>query len=186
MPAKITLGIVSQIAGGKTIVTEYLEQKYNARTFRFSDMLRDVLKRMRLAENRANMQTLSTVLRQNFGQDIMSRVIAADVLAADDDLIVTEGIRRPSDALELKKLPDFYIIAIQSDMRTRFERLASRHDNPDDQTTTWADFQAQAKEEAELRIEAIAREANFVIENNGTLAELHSQVDEVMDKLLNG
>lgn len=180
---KIILGIVGENASGKTTVTEYLHKKYGAASFRFSDSLTDILKRLYLENTRANLQTLSTILRQNFSEDILSRVIAEDVKNSTARFIITEGVRRPSDVSRLKNIPGFYLIALTADERVRFERLLKRGEKPDDGAKTWEEFQAEGKQEPEQKIKEVALNADFQIDNNGTLDQLHSQLDAVIAKL---
>ena len=115
---KLILGITGEMAAGKTTITEYIKERHGGVSFRFSTMLRDVLKRMHLEINRENLQELSTILRKQFGDDLMSKIIAQDVAAASDNIIIVEGIRRPSDVAYLRDLPGFHLIAIDADLRT--------------------------------------------------------------------
>jgi len=181
---KTTIGIVGEIGAGKTIITDYLKRKHGAVSFRFSDMLRDILKRLYLPINRPNFQLLSRILRENFGQDLMSKVIADDVNAASHKLIITDGIRRIADTPYLKKLPNFYIMAVTADPHVRFERLNQRKDNADDQSKTWEQFQKEAQAETEVTIREIAAQADFTIDNSGTLKELYSEIDKIMRKII--
>ncbi len=181
--SKIVLGLVAEMAGGKTTVTNYLKEKYGAKSFRFSDMLRDILLRLHLENSRQNLQTISTVLRQSFGDDLMSKVIALDVKESTEPFIITEGVRRPSDVTYLKEIPGFHLIAIKADERTRFERIIKRSENPDDQNKTWEEFQKEGQQEAEQKIKEIAALADAVVDNNGGLEELYKQVDEIVNKL---
>jgi len=180
--AKLIIGIIGENAAGKTTATEYLKKKFNAVTFRFSDMLGDILKRMYVETSRANFQLLSTVLRQNFGEDIMSKVIAQDAKNATSDIIITEGVRRPSDVPYLKELSNFILIYIQADERVRFSRLATRGEKVDDATKTWKEFQAEGLQESEQQILAIAKTANYVVDNNGELENTYRQLDEIVAK----
>lgn len=180
---KIILGLVGEMAAGKTTVTDYLKEKHGAVSFRFSDMLRDILDRMHIEKTRENLQTLSTSLRQNYGDDIMSKVIMLDAKDATNDFIITEGIRRPSDITYLKELDGFHLVAIRADERTRFERITARSENPDDQTKTWEEFQKQGLQESEQKIKDIAAEADNTIDNNGSPEDLYRQVDDILKKL---
>lgn len=182
--AKLIIGIVGENAAGKTTATEYLKKKFNAVTFRFSDMLYDILKRMYIEPNRGNLQTISTILRQNFGDDIMSKVIAQDAKNSTSDIIITEGVRRPSDVPYLKELSNFILIYIKADEKIRFSRLANRGEKPDDATKTWKEFEEEGKQEAEQKILEIAATANFTIDNNGIIEETYQQLDEVVAKHL--
>ncbi|MFH1790229.1 MAG: AAA family ATPase [bacterium] len=180
---KIIIGIVGRIASGKTTVTDYLISKHSAVSFRFSDMLRDVLKRMRLPENRANLQTISSALRQNFGDDIMSKVLAEDVKNSSSRLIITEGVRRPSDIKNLKNLDNFHIVSISADQQTRYDRLTGRKENTDDKDKSWQQFLEQDEKEPEKKIDEIALLADYTIDNNKSMPELFRQVDDIIDKV---
>lgn len=182
---KVIFGIAGEIGSGKTSIAKYLQKKYQAKLFSFSGMLRDILHRLYLEETRSNIQTLSTILRQSFSEDIMSKVIAKDIELAPAKLIVAEAIRRPSDIVYLKQLPRFFVIAVRADVSKRFERLTARSENADDQTKTWKEFQKEAEQESEQKIQEIAKQADFTIDNNGSLEELHQQVDMIMQKILN-
>lgn len=183
MNKKIILGLIGEMSAGKSTVTGYLKEKYGAVSFRFSDMLRDVLTRVHLETTRENMQTLSTILRKNFGEDLMSKVIAIDVGVANADFIITEGVRRPTDITYLRQVPGFHLVALSAAPRTRFERMTARRENPDDAIKTWEAFQAESQSEPEQKIKEIAAEAEFMVDNNGSLEFLHSQIDEIIKKL---
>ncbi|KKS81974.1 MAG: hypothetical protein UV58_C0014G0020 [Candidatus Wolfebacteria bacterium GW2011_GWC1_43_10] len=177
---KIILGFVSEIGGGKGTLTKYIEQKYDAKTFRFSTILRDILERVYLPDTRENMQILSTKLRETFGQDILSKTISQDIQASDSKIIVLDGIRRIEDTAYLKNIPGFYVIAIEADERIRFERLNSRGENPDDTKKTWEEFQKDIQYETEMTIREVAKIADFKIDNNGSLEETYRQVDKIV------
>lgn len=178
--AQSILGIIGEIAAGKTTATEYLKQNYGAVTFRFSDVLRDITRRLHLPETRENLQRLSTLLRQNFGEDLLSKVLAEDVKAAAHPLVVVEGIRRPSDTTYLKELPGFKLVYLKADPKARWQRLTARSENPDDRSKTWEQFQAEGQQESEQKIKEIAAAAAVVIDNNGALEKLYHQIDQLV------
>ncbi|HLD60904.1 MAG TPA: AAA family ATPase [Patescibacteria group bacterium] len=180
---KIILGLIGEMASGKSTVTQYLKEKHNAVTFRFSDVLRDILNRLHIENTRANLQTLSTVLRQNFSEDILSKVLAADAEAAEQPFIITEGIRRPSDITYLQELPGFHLIALNADERIRYERLIARRENTDDPNKSWTEFKTEGQQESEQKIKEVAAAAEFVVDNNGTIEQLYKQIDAIVERL---
>jgi len=178
---KIILGFVGEIASGKDTSVDYLVAKHKATQYKFSGMLRDILKRLHLEVNRANMQKLSQTLRENFTQDILSKVIAYDVANDQNSIIVINGIRRHSDVTYLKNLPNFYIIHISADIKIRYERIIKRHENKDDQDKTFEQFKKDHEAEAELEIINISKEAKYTINNNGDFMALHKQLDDLLN-----
>lgn len=178
----LVLGLVGKMAAGKTTATDYLKKKHGAVSFRFSDVLRDVLDLLSLPHNRENMQILSTVLRTNFSEDILSIALMNKVKKSNSPLIICEGIRRPSDITYLKELDNFVIISIIADERARYERIIQRKENPDDQNKTFEKFQAEGQAEAEQNITEIAAVADYTINNNGNLGELQQQINNIISK----
>ena len=108
--AKVILGLAGEIAAGKGTVAKYIAEKYNGGTHRFSTMLRDVAKRMYLEENRENIQKISTIFRQNFSDDLLSKVIYHDVENDGHEHIAVDGVRRAPDIDYLKKLSGFKLV----------------------------------------------------------------------------
>ena len=182
---KIIIGIVGEIAAGKGTAAEYLKDKYGAAIFKFSTSMRDVAARMYLEPTRENIQKVSTVLRAGFGEDIFAKVMANDAARSDSEMIITDGIRRPNDIVELAKLPGFHLVAIIAEENTRFDRVKARNENADDAMKTWEQFQKDASAEPEMRIRDIAAKAEFTINNNGSIEDLRRKLDAIIAKIKN-
>ncbi|PIY96914.1 MAG: hypothetical protein COY66_01960 [Candidatus Kerfeldbacteria bacterium CG_4_10_14_0_8_um_filter_42_10] len=179
--SKLILGFIGPIASGKGTACRYFSEKYQADSFRFSSILRDILDRLYLPQSRENMQELSLLLRENFSQDILSKAIAEDANKAAGELVVIDGIRRESDIKHLRHTPGFKLIGLAVDVRRRYERLVQRHENSDDQNKTWEEFQKDQEAEAERQIPEMIRKADVVIDNNGTLEEFYKNLDRLVE-----
>jgi dephospho-CoA kinase len=177
---KIILGLAGEIASGKGTVANYIVEKYNGRVHKFSTILRDILGRIYLEESRTNMQTLSTVLRKNFGQELFSKVIAEDIKRDNSEIVIVDGIRRESDIEHLRKMEGFRLVYIETDMRIRYERIIKRGENADDNQKTFEEFEKDHEGEAELQIKGLKEIADVVLDNNETLEALHHQVDGIL------
>lgn len=180
---KIILGFVGDLAAGKGTICKYLLEKYGTDSYRFSTMLRDILKRVYLENTRNNLQRLSTLMRENFGQDIMSRVIAEDVKNDPSDIVAVEGIRRPTDITYLEKNPGFHLIYITADPKLRWERLVKRNENPGDDKKSFEQFLQDEQAEADRLIKDLGKKAEYTINNNGNIVELHNQIEEILKKI---
>jgi len=157
--------------------------RYDGGTHRFSTMLRDVAHRMHLEESRENIQKISTFFRQNFGEDIMSKVIYQDVAVDSHSIIAVDGVRRKTDIKYLKTLPGFKLLYIEADLDKRYERITRRGENTDDLGKSFEEFKMDHQKETELQIKDMKREADFVIDNNGTIKQLYSQIDSTLAQL---
>lgn len=176
----IILGLTGPMASGKGAAALYLQNRHHAKTFRFSTILRDLLKRLDLPETRENIVGMSQAVRGAFGEDILAKAMAHDAATADRTLVVIEGIRRPADIKYLKELPNFVLVSIDAAMRTRHERLVKRNENPDDTTKTWEQFVADHERPTETTIAPVMAEAREKIDNNGTTDDLERQLDTLV------
>ncbi|MFA6410397.1 MAG: AAA family ATPase [Candidatus Buchananbacteria bacterium] len=181
--AKIILGFVGPIASGKGTVCQYLKEKHNAQIFRFSSMLRDVLDRFYIEQSRENMQTVSSALRQAFGDDLMAKTIANDVTNTKVEIVAVDGVRREPDIKYLREISGFYLINIDADQKTRWQRITTRGENIDDTQKTLEQFQKDEQREAEKNIQEVAKLADFKLDNNGTLDQLKKQIDDILAKI---
>jgi len=169
------------LASGKGTAAKYFVDKYQASSFRFSTMLRDMLKRVYLPDSRDNMQKLSQFIRETYSQDIMSKVIAKDAESSQNNLVVIDGARRVTDIEYLKKLPGFVLVAIEVDQKTRYQRLVARNENPGDDKKTFEQFAYDEQAEADSEIPFLMQQASVKIDNNGTLEEFYKQLDKLVE-----
>jgi dephospho-CoA kinase len=177
---KIIFGLVSQMAGGKETVKKYLEKNYQAKSCRFSSIMRDILDRLYLDKSRNNIQKLSTGLRQIYGEDILAQSITKEVKALKAKILVVDGVRRQADIKYLNDLDNFYLVAIEAKPEIRYQRLIKRAENVGDSEKTYEEFLAEHAKEADKQIPLVMKKAHFIIDNNGNLQELYNQIDKLV------
>ena len=181
--AKIILGFVGKISSGKDVSKKYLEKKYGAQSCRFSSILRDVLTRIGVEINRENLQKVSTVLRQNFGEDLLALAISKDASSFNSDIVIVDGVRRLTDISHLTTLPHFFLIKIDADPKLRYERMKLRNENVGDNMKTFENFLKDQEAEADREIPMVMQTAKYSIDNNGSLEDLYSQLDKLVADL---
>lgn len=175
--AKKIIGITGEMVGGKTLAASYLIDKYNAQSYRFSTILRDVADRLDLEQSRTNLASLSTLLRKQFGEDLLAKAVGEDVQKSETDLIVIDGVRRLSDIKYLQGLPEFVLVYIDADMQIRYSRITRRNENADDTTKTFEEFIEDNNAEAEQEITELKKYAKQIIENEGSLEDFYKELD---------
>ncbi len=178
--SKLIFGITGQIAAGKDTVANYIISKTKAKTFKFSQVLRDILKRVHQEPSRDSMQKLSTYLRQNFGEDVLAKIIYEDIKSSNDEVIVIDGVRRYADIKELKSLDGFKLVYVDTSIENRYSRIIKRGENSDDNTKTFDEFKKDNEKEAESQVLDLKDIADIIIDNNGDIEELYKQIDSIV------
>ncbi len=128
------------------------------------------------------MQRLSGFLRKEFGEDVLAKVLFEDAKNDTHELIIVDGIRRLEDVKYLRELPEFKLCYITAPMKIRHARLLLRGENADDATKSFEDFQDEHEAEAEREITKLEAFADEVIDNAGTMEELHVTLEHILKK----
>lgn len=181
--AKIIIGLVGPIASGKGVTKKYLETKYKAKHCKFSTPLRDILIRLRVDISRDNIIDLSTILRERYGQDLLAKVIASDASRLDSDIVVVDGVRRLDDIEHLSTLPHFKLVRVEADPKIRYERMKTRNENVGDAEKTFGEFMEDHERETEATIPEVMEKAEYSLNNDGNLEDLHQQIDDLISKV---
>ncbi len=181
---KIIIGIVGEMGSGKSTVARYIKEKYSASSYKFSDILRDILEKLSLPVTRDNLIDLFLVLAPRFGENVLAGPMKQAVDNDPNSYIVVEGIRRPADISRLEELPHFYLLGIKSDPKIRFERIHARHERSDDQEKSYQEFLEDHKKSTEIYAPEMVQHAPYKITNNGTAEELYTEIDTVLKRIL--
>ena len=107
-------------------------------------------------------------------------VLTGGELAA---MVVIDGARRISDLDYLKKMPHFFLIRIDADVKIRWQRITARRENPDDQKKTLAQFKKDEQSEIEKTSRRLGKLANYSVSNNKEPKDLYIQLDVVIKKI---
>lgn len=179
---KIIIGLVGTMASGKGTVANYLKDKKNAKIYKFSTALRDVLNIIHHPTTRNNMQKLSTLLRQNFGEDLLAKIIYKNTENDNSKIIIIDGIRRGKDIEIFQQNPDFILVNIEANSKIRYNRLVERNENKGDDKKTYENFLKDEQGEADADIPKITKLAQEVINNNGNMNDLIKNMNDLIAK----
>jgi len=179
---KIIIGLAGEIACGKGAVVNYLVKKHKASPYRYSRILRDILDRVYEEQTRKNMTNLSKLLRTNFGENILSKTLARDIKQDKNKLIVFDGLRRLPELNVFKKIPGFILIRVVGDPKIRYKRFIKRNENPGDNKKTYRQFLRDLKGVSDYEIPEVMKLADFEINNDGSIKDLHRQIDQIILK----
>ncbi len=180
---KLILAFAGEMWCGKWTAVNYLVKKYGWISYKFSQILRDLLDRLYWEQSREKLQKISTIIREEFWEDLLSKAIYFDLKNSDNSFIILDWVRRKSDIEILQTLPYFKLIYIDVDLNTRFDRIKIRWENTDDLTKTFEQFKLEQKCETELQIVWLKKYANYIIDNNWELENLYKTLNDILFSL---
>jgi dephospho-CoA kinase len=181
---KMIIIVTGEMAAGKGEVARYIAQKYMAYNIRSSDVFRRALDVINTEQSRESVSEMSRLLRMGFGEDIAAKAILHDLVENDQTLFVIDGIRRVEeiDAFAASSYKNVCIY-LTVDIKKRYERAVERGENVGDTQKSFEDFAKNHELNAESTVEEVKPKANYVIANDGTLEELHEQIDMILKQL---
>jgi dephospho-CoA kinase len=144
-----------------------------------SDAIRDALAAEGREASRDNLIRKGNELRRAGGPDALARLILAKVRGP----AVIDSIRNPSEIAALREAEGFFLVALDAPAALRFERVSRRGRNE-----SAPDLAAFLRKEAEenghdpeaQQLGACMALADATVINDGTLDDLHRQLEELL------
>jgi len=119
------IGLTGPMGSGKTTIVDVLK-KLGYRLVTLSDMVREEAKRRNASDERESLMNVGQSLRHEFGAGVLGAHALEKIEKEGGDKWLVDGIRNPAEVLELKKHPDFILIANTAPEKAIIERILSR------------------------------------------------------------
>ena len=179
------IGIAGTLGAGKGTVVEYLKEK-NFTHYSVSGRLKEILDERNLLGTRENLSSLADELAVSYEGGILE---VMHQKAKEDGVTdyILESIHRESEAEYLRSIGAI-ILGVNADPEIRYERTFKRQEGDKD-NVTYEEFlnsiarEEEGKGEGTPNILAVLQSADFVLQNNGSVEELHEQIEEVLSKI---
>jgi len=180
---KIILAVVGLPGAGKNEVTEYLMKKMGWPKIYFGDVTFDEMKKIGLEINEVNERKTREEIRARLGMGAYAILNLPKIKELfKTSSVILESFYSWEEYLEMKKeFGDvFKVLATFSSPQIRTERLINRPYRPLTKEEVVSRDYAQIENLHQAG--PIAR-ADFMIVNEGTIEDLHKQIDEYIKKL---
>jgi hypothetical protein len=181
----IIIGITGTIGAGKGTIVNYLEDKgfghYSSRKLIVAE-----IERRGMPVNRDSMTIVANDLRATHSPSYIAETLHREASLAGTNAII-ESIRTEGEIAALRKMGDFYLLAVDADPKTRYKRIVSRGNETD--RVSFEKFMAEEAREmtsadpTKQNLSRCIELADFRLQNDGTVEELHRQIDQALDKI---
>jgi dephospho-CoA kinase len=177
------IGTIGQNGSGKDEVLKYLHRKYFIPYISTGDMVREVAARKNILPTRENLGRLTESYFRQFGKGHFVTMAANKILRNQWHVTGISGIRSTEDIEVVKEIfgRGFILIHVYiSDQKIRFRRMVERGSERDPRT--YEEFlKLDEAEERQFHISEAASQANYTVNNDGTVDDMELQIDELVN-----
>lgn len=182
------IGITGTLGSGKGTVAGYLVKEKGFRHFSArEDVINPEILRRGLEINRDNMIDIANDLRRQHDPSYVAEqlFVLAQKTGAD---CVLESLRAVGEVEALRKKGKFYLLAVDADIRIRYNRIYQRQNTHSDDVT-FEKFQEQEKSEMankdpnKQNIAKCIEMADYVLHNDGSIEDLHEQIEKALAEM---
>jgi dephospho-CoA kinase len=182
----ITIGITGTIGAGKGTIVDYLVNEKGFSHFSVRSFLLEELRKRGLPENRDALFNIGNELRSLHGPSYVTDQLFASAERSGLNCVI-ESIRTTGEIESLRKKKGFILIAVDADPALRYDRIVQRNSETD--RVSFQTFLENENREmishdpSRQNLRACIRQADWVLENNGTREDLILQAEKVLEKI---
>ncbi len=176
----IVIGITGTLGAGKGSVVKYLVENKGYLHFSVREFLADVILTSKETVNRDSLTHTANKLRAIYGPAYITDQLFKRASATGKNCII-ESIRTPGEIVSLRKEKGFILLAVDADIHTRYQRIIQRGSETDqvslDTFKSNEQREMHARDPNKQNLSACISMADYIIMNNGSIADLEQSVD---------
>ncbi len=182
----VIIGITGTLGAGKGTIVEYLVNQKGYRHYSVRAFLIQEIERRGLPVNRDSMTSVANELRARYSPSYVTDCLYEEALRNGYSCVI-ESIRTPGEIASLRQKDKFYLFAVDADPLLRYQRISLRKSETD--AVSYDTFRANEAREMnsddpnKQNLSECIRQADFVFLNNGSLDDLHRQVENTLQSI---
>lgn len=176
------VAFVGRIGAGKDEAANYLSERLGWPVFKISQPLKDELKKLGKEIDRENLAHLGNDWSKRYGDHYLAQL----ALEQNSENFIASGPRQLGQMEYFRKNCDFYLVEVQTDDEKRFQRAQNRSEELKEahnlEMFLKDEIEKDASDGAQQVLKCIEM-ADHHISNNGTIEDLHREIDSLIDIL---
>lgn len=179
------LGVTGTIGAGKGTVVEYLQREKGFAHYSVRDFLVEELGRRGMPLNRDTMREVGNEIRATHASAYIIEQLYERAAGRQAPALI-ESVRALGEARFLKG-KGALLVAVDADRRIRFDRVKARGSSTDDidfdTFVSHEELELASTDAAGQNLIGVMQMADYRIENDGTLEELHREIGMMLGQL---
>lgn len=176
------IGLTGLARTGKDTVAKHLVEKHKFKHFDFNkDVITPEMLARKLEPTKMNASYTANSLREKFGLGILAKKIVELIKENNFEKgnIIVTGFRDVKEVeLAKKEFPEFKLVLLTANSEKRFERKSS-----EDAADKEKFFSRDKFDTEKAGMDNVFELADFELENNGSLAELQKNIEQMLARL---
>lgn len=179
----VVIGITGTIGAGKGTVVEYLVDRKKFKHFSARGFLTEEIERRGLENNRDNMVAVANELREKNSPSFVADELLKRALESGENCVL-ESLRTVGELESLREKGNFTLLAVDADPKIRYQRILGRSSVTDnigfEKFLSDEEREMDSDDPNKQNLRRCIEMADFRIENNGTVEELNSKLEEIL------
>jgi len=181
------IGLTGTIGAGKGAVVDYLVTHHSAQHYSVRNFLLQEISKRGLEPIRENMSLIANEFRKQYGSAYIIERLYQQAITQGGRMVILESLRTVAE-IELLRITDHCsIVAVDAPRKIRYTRIISRGSSTDsvtmEQFITEEEKEMQSADSGRQNLSACITLADIVIQNDGTLNDLHKKIEIFLGEL---
>ncbi|MFP4690984.1 MAG: AAA family ATPase [Bacteroidales bacterium] len=185
----VIVGITGTLGAGKGTVVEYLVREKQFAHFSVREFLREELEKRQMPVNRDTLTAIANSIRAKHGPSHIAEALIKKAKKLGLDCVI-ESIRTPGEVEALRREEAFFLLAVDADPRIRYKRIRQRNSETDRVSYTTfimnEEREMHTNDPNKQNLAACINAADYVIRNDGSLANLHRNTEAFLKHIGTG
>jgi dephospho-CoA kinase len=185
----IIIGITGTLGAGKGTIVDYLVHHYHFCHYSVRKYLTQILLSEGKEVNRDNFTALANSLRATYNSPSYLIEKLFEEANINGQNCIIESIRTPGEIDNLRAKNNFYLLAVDANSKTRYDRIVNFRKSETDNISyeTFIDNEQREYRSTDPNNQNLSKcieRADFVLNNDREVSYLYGQIDEIMQKIM--